>query len=81
MQNSGVAMQAQKLILQTDAQGHLINLPVFPPNTHLELIVLFPEMNKTPSKRRPAPGLAGKVKFLGDVIEPVLSEDEWDSLK
>jgi hypothetical protein len=75
-------MQAQKLILPTNAQGQLLGLPIFPPNVHLELIVLFPEViNKTPSKRRPAPGLAGKVKILGEVIAPVISEDEWDALK
>ncbi len=74
-------MQTQKLTLQTDAQGHLVGLPAFPPNINLELIVLFPEINETQIKRRPAPKLAGQVKILGDILTPVISEEEWNILK
>ena len=77
-------MQAQKLLLKTNAQGKLEGLPDFKPNQQVELILLFNEENPSETKRvyrKPPPELAGKIKILGDIISPVIEENDWDILK
>lgn len=77
-------MQAQKLLLKTNAQGKLEGLPVFMPNQTVELILLFNEENTPVAKRvyrKPPTELAGKIKILGDIISPVIEENDWDALK
>jgi hypothetical protein len=77
-------MQAQKLLLKTNAQGKLEGLPDFKPNQHVELILLFNEESEPETKpiyRKPPPELAGKIKILGDIISPVSEKDDWDVLK
>ncbi len=77
-------MQAQKLLLKTKAQGKLEGLPDFKPNQHVELILLFNEENPPEAKRvyrKPPAELAGKIKILGDIISPVIEENDWDILK
>jgi hypothetical protein len=77
-------MQAQKFLLTTNAHGKLEGLPEFLPNQHVELILLFNEENtpKTkPAHRKPPAELAGKMKILGDIISPVVDENEWDVMK
>ncbi|MEI6705887.1 MAG: hypothetical protein WCK96_02005 [Methylococcales bacterium] len=68
-------MQAQKLLLKTNAQGKLEGLPDFMPNQTVELILLFNEENQLDTKktiyRKPPAKLAGKIKILGDIISPV----------
>ena len=35
-----------------------------------------------PAKRRsPPPDLAGKVKILGDIVSPIVDEEDWECLK
>jgi hypothetical protein len=78
-------MQAQKLLLKTDAQGKLEGLPDFMPNQFIELILLFneeslPKANKKVF-RKPPVELAGKVKIVGDIISPIVEENDWEALK
>ena len=36
----------------------------------------------TPIKRRsPPPDLAGKVTILGDIVSPIVDEEDWECLK
>ena len=77
-------MQAQKLLLKTNSQGKLEGLPVFMPNQTVELILLFNEEITSVAKqiyRKPPAELAGKIKILGDIISPVIEENDWDALK
>lgn len=77
-------MQAQKLFLKTNGQGRLEGLPDFMPNQAVELILLFSDESQVESKkarRMPPAQLAGKIKFLGDIISPASDESDWDTLK
>jgi hypothetical protein len=76
-------MYAERLTLRTDAQGHLRGLPDLPPETTVELILLLPEIAEFPikSRRLPPPGLKGKIKIRGDIVSPVVAEEEWDALR
>ncbi len=77
-------MQAQRLLLKTNAQGKLENLPNFAPNQDVEIIVLFNEGSVSEPQqtyRKPPTELAGKVKILGDIISPAVEENDWESLQ
>lgn len=77
-------MQAQKMLLTTNAQGKLEGLPDFMPNQTVELILLFNEQSPLKTKpihRTPPAKLAGKIKILGDIISPASEENDWDVLK
>lgn len=48
----------------------------------VEVIVLpteLPDISGTEQRRRPAPRLAA-TKIVGDIEQPVVSEEEWDAL-
>lgn len=76
-------MHAQRLILTTDEQGRLTQLPTLPPNTTVEVIVLLDEAESAAGKRRnqPPASIAGKGRILGDIMSPATSAEEWDALK
>lgn len=76
-------MHAEKMLLETDPQGRLKTLPTLPPNCRLEAIflVLDEPILPPPAKRHPAPNIAGKGKTLGDLIAPIVPEEDWDCLK
>ena len=72
-------MNAEKLLLKTDAQGWITGLPQFEPNQEVELIVLFSKkknLENKPVYRTPPATLAGKTKILGDLIEPCFETRE-----
>ena len=75
-------MYAEKLILETDADGLLKSMPVLPPNCQVEAIfIVLNESILLPIKRRPSPVIAGQGKTLGDLIAPIVSEEDWECLK
>ena len=76
-------MQAEKWVLETNANGELNGLPLLPPNTKVEVILLFspPAVAPTKPKRRPPEQLAGQIQILGDIIEPAIPPEEWDTLR
>jgi len=46
------------------------------------LVTVLEETSKTPSKRRVAPAsIAGKGKTLGDIVSPIVDEEDWECLK
>jgi hypothetical protein len=46
------------------------------------LIVTVLEEKTTPVKRRTFPtDMAGKVEILGDIISPIVDEEDWECLK
>ena len=73
-------MQAERVILKTDAQGNLMGLPKLPPNTQLEAIFLLPDVEtSTPPKRMPPPSLRGTVSASGSSFDPMMSDEDWDT--
>jgi hypothetical protein len=61
-------MDAEKLILETDASGNLRHVPKLPPNKQLEAIFLVVG-NATESdvkRRTPHPDIAGKINNFGE---------------
>jgi hypothetical protein len=73
-------LYAERLIVETDAQGYLSDLPKLPPNAKVEVIMLILEEN-TPLRRQPHPSIAGQGKILGDIISPAVPEEDWDVLR
>jgi hypothetical protein len=58
-------MQAERVLLETDAQGNLISVPKLPPNRRLEAIFLvLEEPTAIPAKRTPPAILNGSVSVL-----------------
>ena len=48
------------------------------------IVTVLPEdiQNKVPLKRRiPPAAMAGKVKILGDIVSPIVDEEDWECLK
>lgn len=77
-------MNAEKLLLTTDAQGWITGLPQFEPNQEVEIIVLFSKKKSEKSKpvyRTPPTSIAGKAKILGDLIEPCCDSEDFECLK
>lgn len=74
-------MYAERLIAETDAQGNLRQLPKLPPNAKVEVIALVLEEAQLPARRQPPPSIAGKGQILGDIISPVIPEDDWSALR
>ncbi len=72
-------MYTEKLILETDANGYLKQMPKLPPN--IQLVVMLKE-NQLPhsSQRKPSVKIAGKGLILGDIMEPVIVAEDWNAL-
>lgn len=69
-------MQAERLIVETDAQGQIKAMPPLPANQRLEAIFLVLEpANRGAARRTPHPDIAGKTRLLGDVLESVPAAD------
>jgi hypothetical protein len=74
-------MHAEKIILETDQQGNLLQIPKLPPNAQLEAIFLV--LNQLPpqlKRRKPSVLIAGKGKIVGDIVASGALESEWDAL-
>ena len=74
-------MFAERLMIETDAQGNPTRLPQLPPNSKMEAIFLLLETAPAPVPRRPSPAIADKGKILGDIISPVIPDSSWDALR
>ena len=75
-------MYAEKLMLETDAQGLLKSMPALPPNCQVDAIFIVLNESISPSvKRHPSPVIAGQGKTLGDLIAPIVPEDDWECLQ
>jgi hypothetical protein len=75
-----ITMQAEKLILNTDESGRLIQQPKLPANAKPEAIFLVLEELPRKNKRQPPPEIACKGKILGDILSPVVPLEDWDAL-
>ncbi|MDP1766794.1 MAG: hypothetical protein Q8K83_07845 [Methylotenera sp.] len=64
-------MYAERMILETDITGQLIQMPNLPPNKQYEAIFLvIADSEATANVRRsPHPDIAGKVNIIGNVFD------------
>jgi hypothetical protein len=69
-------MQAEKLILETDGDGHPKELPKLPPNARIEAIFLVLGAAQSGEPRKPSARIAGKGRILGDIVSPVVPTAE-----
>lgn len=67
-------MHAERVILETDADGNLISPPKLPPNSELEAIFLVLRKQPEGRRRQPSSAIAGKGKTLGDIVSPIVPE-------
>lgn len=45
------------------------------------IVTILEELSSTHSHRKPPKSVAGKGKTLGDIISPIVNEDDWECLK
>ncbi len=76
-------MQVERQFLKVNQRQVVIELPESFVNHHIEFIALT--IDELPSesarKRRPHPDIAGKGRTLGNLIEPLVDEADWDCLQ
>jgi hypothetical protein len=76
-------MQAEKIFLETDQHGRLLQQPQLPPNARMEAIFLLLEDIGKGNKaiRKPSKRIMGKGKIIGDIMDPVAPLQDWDALQ
>ncbi len=72
-------MDAERMIVETDQFGQLKNLPKLPANKHFEAIFLVVSSSSSSEghQRQPHRDIAGKIRFIGDVISSAPTAD-WN---
>lgn len=71
-------MDAERVMLETDASGNLKQVPKLPPNKQLEAIFLvIGHSTESRLGRKPHPDIAGKSTILGNIIDTVPDTD-WN---
>ena len=74
-------MQVQRQFVDVTHRQVVIEFPESFVNHRVELIALtVDEQTPAPRQRRPHPDIAGKGRTLGDLIEPVVAEADWECL-
>ena len=85
-------MFAERVTIETDAEGNPSGMPKLPPYSKFEVIFLFLDQssgdhlkqpNDLPSDIQPrvwkiSPQIAGKGKILGDIISPIIPDTDWE---
>jgi hypothetical protein len=79
----GLNMQAEKILLETDQNGRLLQQPQLPPNVRIEAIFLLLEDKAKGSEtiRKPSKKIMGKGKIIGDLKAPVVPPEDWKALQ
>ncbi len=77
-------MQVQRQFIEVKSRQLIIELPESFVNHRVEVIALtvdeeIPQF--TLNRRRPHPDIAGKSKTLGDIVNPIVDEVDWECLK
>jgi hypothetical protein len=78
----GIAVQVERRIFEVTDLRVVIELPESFRDRRVEVIVLTIDDETaipTPEKRRPHPAITGKAKILGDLLEPTVSDEEWEA--
>ena len=73
-------MQATRLIVETNENGQIVNMPPLSPSVRMEAIFLVLDEPPAYPRRQPPPDIAGKGRILGDIISPASDPDDWGAL-
>lgn len=68
-------MQAQRIVTQVDATGHLTGLPLLPPGQSVEVIMLLLDNQPSPKRRKAPTHLKGKMREIGDIFTSAPAQD------
>jgi hypothetical protein len=68
-------MYAERVILETDQDGRLTQVPALPPHAKIEAIFLIIDQGR-PKKRQPPEALRGSVTIHGDIVAPAFDETD-----
>lgn len=77
-------MQVQRQFIEVTHRRLVIELPESFVNHRVELIALTVDEDspvQTRSRRMPHLDIAGKGKTLGDIVSPIVDEEDWECLK
>jgi hypothetical protein len=74
------AMQVERQFVDVTDRRLIIELPASFVNHRVEVIALtLDEEPAAPQhRRRPHPDIAGKGKILGDLVAPIVADDDWE---
>jgi hypothetical protein len=70
-------MQAHRVLLETDGNGHLSAVPPLPPYAKVEAIFLVLDAERAGGIRTPPPELAA-LRIVGDVVAPAVDPQDWN---
>lgn len=75
-------MQVERQFVEVRTRQVVIDLPESFVNRRVELIVLASDDELPPPviRRQPHPAIAGKGRLIGDLVQPVVEEGDWDCL-
>lgn len=77
-------MPVQRQVIDVTSRQVVIDLPESFVNHRGELIALTLDdapVDAVPKRRKPHPEIAGKGRTLGDLIGPLVTENDWECLK
>jgi len=76
-------MQVERQFLDVTERQVIITFPASFINHRVEVIALTVDelMPESIKKRRPHPAIAGKGRTLGDLVAPVVAEEDWECLQ
>jgi hypothetical protein len=76
-------MQVQRQFIEVTSRQLVIELPESFVNHRVELIALTVDeeisLSMSP-RRRPHPDIAGKSKTIGDIVNSIVEEEDWECL-
>ena len=70
-------MQAHRMMIETDDQGRLKNVPALPPHAKVEAIFLVLDEATAPAADRRPPASLAKLEIVGDIVTPAIDEADW----
>ena len=76
-------MQVERQFLEVKQRRVVVEFPASFVNHRVEVIALtVDELTPEPVKqRRPHPAIAGKGRTVGDLIAPIVDDEDWDCLQ
>lgn len=76
-------MQVERQFLEVKQRQVVVEFPASFVNHRVEVIALaLDELTPEPAQqRRPHPAIAGKGRTLGDLIAPLVADEDWDCLQ
>jgi len=79
-------MQVERQVVEVKQRQVMIELPASFLNHRVEVIALIIDEEETKpniqtKRRRPHPAIAGKGRTLGDLVNPIVDDADWECLR